>query len=108
MGRGARSGVARTFGLGRNRRLLVGLETEYEGVRGVDPDRLHVFLDSQIAPGYIAWVVPGLGVTQVGLACHELGQRSLDRLTVDVAPPGTRPRSPPFAGCRSTGLQGCS
>jgi flavin-dependent dehydrogenase len=28
-----------------------------------------VFLDSRLAPGYIGWVVPGVGGTQVGLAC---------------------------------------
>jgi flavin-dependent dehydrogenase len=65
---GARSRVARDFGLGRNRRFLAGVELEYEGVRGVDPDRLHCFLDARLAPGYIAWVVPGVGLTQVGVA----------------------------------------
>lgn len=34
----------------------------------MDGDFLHVFLDSVIAPGYIAWVVPGVFATQVGLA----------------------------------------
>jgi flavin-dependent dehydrogenase len=66
---GARSQVARLAGLGRNEMMLMGVEAEYAGVGGVDPDRLHVFLDTKLAPGYIAWVVPGIGVTQVGLAC---------------------------------------
>lgn len=65
---GVYSRVARDFGLGRNRRLLFGIETEYEGVRGVDENRLHCFLTREFAPGYIGWVVPGVGVTQVGLA----------------------------------------
>jgi flavin-dependent dehydrogenase len=65
---GARSRVARDFGLGRNRRFLVGVEGEFTGVTCLDEDRLHVFLDSHLAPGYIAWVVPGLDFTQVGLA----------------------------------------
>ncbi len=65
---GARSRVAEEFNLGRNRRFLIGVEAEYEGVRDLDPDRLHVFLDSELAPGYIAWVVPGFGITQIGLA----------------------------------------
>jgi flavin-dependent dehydrogenase len=65
---GARSQVARLAGLGRNTHLLMGVEAEYASVGGVDPERLHVFLDSHLAPGYIGWVVPGLGVTQVGLA----------------------------------------
>jgi flavin-dependent dehydrogenase len=66
---GARSQVARLAGLGRNTKMLMGVEAEYAGVVGVDPDRLHVFLDTKLAPGYIAWVVPGVAVTQVGLAC---------------------------------------
>ena len=66
---GARSRVAEAFNLGRNRQFLIGLEAEYEGVRGVHPDRLHVFMDSELAPGYIGWVVPGVGgITQIGLA----------------------------------------
>lgn len=68
---GPRSAVARDFSLGRNTRFLTGVEGEFEGVEGVDDDRLHVFLDSALAPGYIAWVVPGLGATQVGLAARQ-------------------------------------
>lgn len=65
---GARSAVAELFGLGRNRRFLVGLEAEFAGVLGVDTRLLHTFLDRALAPGYIGWVVPGCGVTQVGIA----------------------------------------
>jgi flavin-dependent dehydrogenase len=67
---GARSSTAQLLGLPANHRFLVGVEAEWEGVEGVDPDYLHVFLDSEITPGYIAWVVPGPEVTQVGLATH--------------------------------------
>lgn len=65
---GARSNVARAFGLGMNRHFLIGAEAEYEGLQGLDPDRLHVFLDSGLAPGYIGWIVPGVGISQVGIA----------------------------------------
>jgi flavin-dependent dehydrogenase len=65
---GPRSPVARAFGLGANRRFLFGVEVELEGVTGIDPDHLHVFLDAELAPGYIGWAVPGVGITQVGLA----------------------------------------
>lgn len=68
---GARSNVARLTGLSRNVNFLLGLEGEWEGVEGLDPDRLHVFLDSELAPGYIGWAVPGVGVTQIGLATRE-------------------------------------
>lgn len=65
---GARSAVARAFGLGVNRRFLTGLEIEYEGLSGADPRFLHCFIDSRLAPGYLGWVAPGPVVTQAGLA----------------------------------------
>jgi flavin-dependent dehydrogenase len=67
---GGRSTVAKAFGLGRNARFLTGLEVEYEGL-DADPRFLHCFLDSRLAPGYLAWVAPGPTVSQVGLAVHE-------------------------------------
>jgi len=68
-----------------NRRFLSGVEAEFIGVRGVDDDRIHVFLDSHLAPGYIAWVVPGLGQTQVGLAARYGRPLQLDRFIERVA-----------------------
>jgi digeranylgeranylglycerophospholipid reductase len=68
---GPRSRVARDFSLGVNRRFLVGVESEFENVRDVDSGRLHCFLDSHLAPGYIAWVIPGVHTTQIGLACSQ-------------------------------------
>lgn len=65
---GARSRVAQVFSLGRNTEFLIGMETEYEETPTVDPDFLHCFIDSHLAPGYLGWVVPGVGMTQVGLA----------------------------------------
>ena len=76
---GARSRVARSFGLGTNRRFLNGLEYEYEGVEGVDAGLLHVFIDAELAPGYIGWVVPGPRVTQVGLAARQPVKVDLER-----------------------------
>src|SRR5262249_36511933 len=78
---GPQSRVARSFNLGRNQSFLVGVETEYEGVAGVDPNRLHCFLDSQFAPGYIGWVVPGIGITQIGLACSQSTKPDLEGFT---------------------------
>jgi len=65
---GARSRVAEIFGLGRNRRFLTGMEIECEELKGFDPRFLHCFADSRIAPGYIGWIVPGVGTTQIGVA----------------------------------------
>ena len=81
---GPRSGVARRAGLGRNRAFLAGVEAEFDDVEGVD-ERLHVFLDSQLAPGYIGWVVPGVGLTQVGLASRLPARPNLDRFIARVA-----------------------
>ena len=67
---GATSTVGRTCGLGINKRFLAGVEFELEPEPGLDDRFLHCFLDSRLAPGYIAWAVPGVGVTQVGLAAR--------------------------------------
>ncbi len=75
---GPHSAVAGDFGLGRSTRFLLGVEAEWEGVAGIDPDRLHCFLDRALAPGYLGWVVPGVrGVAQVGLACRRPGRPNL-------------------------------
>ncbi len=76
---GARSRVARNFQLGVNKQFIFGVEVEMAGISGVDADRLHVFLDAELAPGYIAWVVPGVGVHQIGLAVRWPAMPDLDR-----------------------------
>ena len=65
---GAKSRVAKTFGLGVNSEFLVGLETEYEPFTDLPNDLIHCFIDSQLAPGYLGWMVPGVNMTQVGVA----------------------------------------
>ena len=78
---GPNSRVAQTLGLGRNTRFLFGVEHEYAGAELRDPDRLHCFIDRRLAPGYIGWIVAGVGVTQVGLA----GRVQSGRLTATEA-----------------------
>jgi flavin-dependent dehydrogenase len=65
---GPGSRVAQALGLGQSSQYLFGLEHEYEGVEISEPNRLHCFIDHRLAPGYIGWVVAGVGVIQVGLA----------------------------------------
>jgi flavin-dependent dehydrogenase len=66
---GARSRVAAALNLGRNRHFLAGSEAEFEGIAdGEAGEALHCFLSRRYAPGYLGWAVPGLGVTQAGLA----------------------------------------
>ncbi len=67
---GAVSAVARAFALDRNRRFLGGVEWELAPDAGLDPRFLHCMLDSELAPGYIAWAVPGVNVIQFGLAAR--------------------------------------
>ena len=66
---GARSPVARSLGLARNSRFLKGVEYAFEPGASEDLS-LHCFVDYRRAPGYIGWVLPGVGVTQVGMAHH--------------------------------------
>jgi digeranylgeranylglycerophospholipid reductase len=65
---GAKSRVAEAFDLGRNTNFLTGLEIECEPLAAIDGRFLHCFADSKIAPGYIAWMVPSVGATQIGVA----------------------------------------
>jgi flavin-dependent dehydrogenase len=65
---GPNSQVAKSLALGQNRKFLFGMEYEFAGLTLPEDDRLHCFLDRKLAPGYIGWMVPGVGVTQIGLA----------------------------------------
>jgi len=65
---GPNSQVARSLALGQNEKFLIGLEYEFANLPFAADDRLHCFLDRQLAPGYIGWMVPGVGVVQIGLA----------------------------------------
>ena len=65
---GPNSQVARSLALGQNQKFLFGLEYEFGNLPLAVDDRLHCFLDRRLAPGYIGWMVPGVGVVQIGLA----------------------------------------
>jgi len=64
---GPRSKVADDFELGQNTKFLLGAEAEYDGLHTGDHS-FYCFLDQKLAYGYLGWVIPGVGVTQVGLA----------------------------------------
>lgn len=65
---GAKSKVARCANLGLNKKFLYGCEFIYQGIQGLDEDMMHVFIDVELAKGYIAWILPGVNYCQVGLA----------------------------------------
>lgn len=72
---GPNSRVAQELGLGRNTEFLFGMEHEYVGIDIEHPDKLHCFIDRKLAPGYIAWMVAGVGMLQVGLARRSRGDQ---------------------------------
>lgn len=82
---GARSEVAASLGLDRNDRLLKGVEWEFEP-SDLDGDSLHCFLDPKRAPGYIGWVVPGVGATQVGLAARRDARADIKGFVASIDP----------------------
>lgn len=74
---GPASRVAREMELGQNSRMLSGIEYEFEPFDFARPDLLHCFIDRRLAPGYICWVVNGVGLIQVGLAMRYRAGRTL-------------------------------
>src|SRR5215470_16459498 len=83
---GPRSAVAGHCGLGRNSAFLLGAEAEIQGLRGLDPDRLHCFLDAGLMPGYIGWAFIGVGgMAQVGLACRQPARPDLGAFMAKLA-----------------------
>ena len=94
---GPRSKVAGNYGLGKNKKFLIGIEAEYPPLDGILQDRLHVFLDSDLAPGYIGWIVPGVNCTQVGLACRFPNPPRLRQFIKKIAPIINLPDRPPVS-----------
>ncbi|HEY9404879.1 MAG TPA: NAD(P)/FAD-dependent oxidoreductase, partial [Pyrinomonadaceae bacterium] len=64
---GARSRVARDLGLDENREWIVGVEEVLAGVPLEGEPRFHCFVEPQLAPGYIAWVVEDGVETHIGV-----------------------------------------
>jgi flavin-dependent dehydrogenase len=75
---GPRSAVARAFSLGINRSFLTGVEVELPMEENDSVEMLHCFFDSRLAPGYLGWSVPGVGIQQVGLAVRDGRKVRLD------------------------------
>lgn len=53
---GAASRVGRDLDLDQNREWIVGYEEVFESKNKTAEPRLHCFLDSELAPGYLAWL----------------------------------------------------
>lgn len=83
---GPRSKVADDFALGRNTQFLLGAEAEYEGLELGDPNAFYCFLDQVTAYGYLGWVIPSVGVTQVGVATRMPQKPDIDAFTARMKP----------------------
>ncbi len=88
---GPSSRVAKTLGLGQSTKFLFGVEHEYADVEIAEPDKLHCFIDRRLAPGYIGWVVAGVGVVQVGLARRMRADRSTANAAMEAFVEKTAP-----------------
>src|SRR6185369_11109022 len=64
---GARSRVAKDLNLELNREFIVGVESVLQGAVLDGPPRLLCFLDSKLAPGYIAWIAHDGEETHLGV-----------------------------------------
>ena len=66
---GARSPVAAQLGLDRNRAFLIGAEDVLpSALPAGQPPVMHCFVDPELAPGYLAWVVDDGHQAHVGVA----------------------------------------
>ncbi|MDX1975683.1 MAG: NAD(P)/FAD-dependent oxidoreductase [Rickettsiales bacterium] len=83
---GPRSKVADDFGLGKNTQFLLGAEAEFSGLPLDDPNAFYCFLDQRLAHGYLGWVIPSVGVTQVGLAQRMPARPDIDAFVTQMKP----------------------
>ncbi len=67
---GARSPVAAALGLDRNRTFLIGAEDVLPSALRGAPPVMHCFVDPELAPGYLAWVVDDGEEAHIGVAGH--------------------------------------
>ncbi|HEX8430710.1 MAG TPA: NAD(P)/FAD-dependent oxidoreductase [Longimicrobium sp.] len=64
---GAMSRVAAALGLDENREWIVGVEEVFRGVSTGHVPAFHCWIDPEVAPGYIAWVVDDGEEVHVGV-----------------------------------------
>ena len=77
---GATSRVARSLGLDANDEWIVGVEEVWRGASAGGPPRFHCFLDPELAPGYIAWVVDDGEEVHLGTGGYAARFRPLEAL----------------------------
>ena len=86
---GAVSRVAPALGLDENREWIVGVEEVFRGVATGHAPAFHCWIDPEVAPGYIAWVVDDGEEVHVGVGGYASRFRpaeALRRFHARVAP----------------------
>ena len=78
---GAQSRVAESLGLSRNRQWIVGVEDVFR-VPSPESPCFHCWLDPELAPGYLAWVVADGEEVHVGVGGHGRRYRPAEALPV--------------------------
>jgi flavin-dependent dehydrogenase len=64
---GAQSRVAKSLKLDQNSEWIIGVEEVFRGVPLNGEPRFHCFLDTRLAPGYLAWVINDGEETHIGV-----------------------------------------
>ncbi len=83
---GVKGNVTGWFGLGRPYRILPGFEADVVGAE-VTPGYVKVFTGQAVAPGFFAWLVPGVGSARAGLCLGQGNVRPyLNRMFTDGPP----------------------
>ncbi len=94
---GARSKIAQQYNLGINQHYLIGIEAEYDAIENLDDNKLHVFLDSELATGYIGWIVPGINCVQIGMATRFPRAPKLKKFIKKISPLFHLKKNKPFS-----------
>jgi flavin-dependent dehydrogenase len=77
---GAQSRVGAALGLDRNSEWIVGLEEVHANVPLDGPPRFHCFLDPELAPGYLGWIVHDGEEVHLGVGGYAEHFRPVDAL----------------------------
>lgn len=79
---GVGSRVAKDLGLDENREWIVGYEEVYRGLPLSGEPRLHCFLDSKLAPGYLAWITNDGEEIHIGVGGYPAGFNPREALKI--------------------------
>lgn len=77
---GANSAVAKSLGLDENREWIVGYEEVFRAKMSQTEPGLHCFLDSHLAPGYLAWIADDGEDIHIGVGGYPSGFKPREAL----------------------------